>query len=224
MQPFIAPSILAADFSRLGEEVRNVLAAGADMIHFDVMDNHYVPNLSIGPLVLSSLRKAGITDTIDVHLMVKPVDALVEEFLKAGADYISVHPESTEHLHRTLSLIREGGAKAGLVFNPSTPLDVLDEVLDCVDLVLIMSVNPGFGGQAFISSSLDKLRRARQIIDQAAGEIRLQIDGGIKTDNIGDAAAAGADTFVAGTAIFGSDDYAATISTMRAAIADATGA
>ena len=224
MQPFIAPSILAADFSRLGEEVRNVLAAGADMIHFDVMDNHYVPNLSIGPLVLTSLRKAGITDTIDVHLMVKPVDALVEEFLKAGADYISVHPESTEHLHRTLNLIREGGAKAGLVFNPSSPLDVLNEVLDCVDLVLIMSVNPGFGGQAFIDTSIGKLRRARQIIDSAEHDIRLQIDGGIKTDNIGAAAAAGADTFVAGTAIFGSGDYAATISAMRAAIADATGA
>lgn len=219
MTPWISPSILAADFSRLGEEVRAVLAAGADSIHFDVMDNHYVPNLSIGPLVLQSLRKAGIEDTVDVHLMVKPVDRLVEDFLAAGADYVSVHPESSEHLHRTLNLIREGGAKAGLVFNPSTPLDVLNEVIDCVDLVLIMSVNPGFGGQAFIESSLDKLSRTRQLIQASGRDIRLQIDGGVKGENISRIAAAGADTFVAGTAIFGSDNYADTIAEMRAQIA-----
>ena len=223
MTPWISPSILAADFSRLGEEVRAVLDAGADSIHFDVMDNHYVPNLSIGPLVLQSLRKAGIEDTVDVHLMVKPVDRLVEDFLAAGADYVSVHPESTEHLHRTLNLIRDSGAKSGLVFNPSTPLDVLNEVIDCVDLVLIMSVNPGFGGQAFIESSLDKLRRVREIIDASGREIRLQIDGGVKSDNIARVAAAGADTFVAGTAIFGSDNYAETISEMRAQIAAGQG-
>ncbi len=199
--------------------MRAVLDAGADSIHFDVMDNHYVPNLSIGPLVLQSLRKAGIKDTVDVHLMVKPVDRLVEDFLAAGADYISVHPESSEHLHRTLNLIRDGGAKSGLVFNPSTPLDVLNEVIDCVDLVLVMSVNPGFGGQAFIDSSLDKLRRTRDIIDASGRDIRLQIDGGVKSDNIARIAAAGADTFVAGTAIFGSDNYAATITEMRAQIA-----
>lgn len=199
--------------------MRAVLDAGADSIHFDVMDNHYVPNLSIGPLVLESLRKAGIEDTVDVHLMVKPVDRLVEDFLAAGADYISVHPESSEHLHRTLNLIRDGGAKSGLVFNPSTPLEVLNEVIDCVDLVLVMSVNPGFGGQAFIDSSLDKLRRTREIIDASGRDIRLQIDGGVKNDNIARIAAAGADTFVAGTAIFGSDDYAATITEMRAQIA-----
>ena len=199
--------------------MRAVLDAGADSIHFDVMDNHYVPNLSIGPLVLQSLRKAGIEDTVDVHLMVKPVDRLVEDFLAAGADYISVHPESSEHLHRTLNLIRDGGAKSGLVFNPSTPLEVLNEVIDCVDLVLVMSVNPGFGGQAFIDSSLDKLRRTREIIDASGRDIRLQIDGGVKNDNLARIAAAGADTFVAGTAIFGSDDYAATITEMRAQIA-----
>jgi len=221
MTPWIAPSILAADFSRLGDEVRAVLDAGADMIHFDVMDNHYVPNLTIGPLVLQSLRTAGISAPVDVHLMVRPVDRLVEDFLHAGADYVTVHPEATEHLHRTLTLIREGGAKAGLVFNPSTPLEVLSEIIDCVDLVLVMSVNPGFGGQAFIESSLDKLARLRRIIDASGRDIRLQIDGGIKTGNIGRAAAAGADTFVAGTAIFGSDDYAATIADLREAIANA---
>ncbi len=198
-----------------------MLDAGADSIHFDVMDNHYVPNLSIGPLVLTSLRKAGITETVDVHLMVKPVDRLVDDFLEAGADYISVHPESTEHLHRTLNVIRDGGAKAGLVFNPSTPLDVLSEVIDCVDLVLIMSVNPGFGGQSFIQTSLNKLTRVRHIIDASGREIRLQIDGGVKTENIRQVAAAGADTFVAGTAIFGSNNYAETITVMRNEIAAA---
>ena len=218
MDAWISPSILAADFSRLGEEVTAVLEAGADTIHFDVMDNHYVPNLSVGPLVLESLRKAGIKDIVDVHLMVKPVDRLIGDFLAAGADYITIHPESTEHLHRTLSLISEGGAKVGVVFNPATPLTVLEEVVDMIDLILIMSVNPGFGGQSFIPSSLDKLANAREIIDASARDIRLQIDGGIKVENIAAAAAAGADTFVAGTAIFGSEDYATTIAAMRSAI------
>ncbi len=216
---WIAPSILSADFSRLGAEIDAVLAAGADIIHFDVMDNHYVPNLTIGPLVLESLRKAGISATMDVHLMVKPVDRLIGDFLSAGADIISVHPESTEHLHRTLSLIREGGAQAGLVFNPATPLTVLGEVIDLVDLVLIMSVNPGFGGQAFIPQSLNKLADAREVIDSQNRPVRLEIDGGIKADNIAEAAAAGADTFVAGSAIFGSASYADTIARMRAALA-----
>ncbi len=215
---WIAPSILSANFACLGEEINNVLSAGADIIHFDVMDNHYVPNLTIGPLVLESLRKSGIDSTMDVHLMVKPVDRLIGDFLEAGADIISVHPESTEHLHRTLSLIREGGAQAGIVFNPATPLGVLGEVIDLVDLVLIMSVNPGFGGQAFIPQSLNKLADARSIIDSQDRPVRLEIDGGIKAANIADAAAAGADTFVAGSAIFGSDDYAATIAEMRAAL------
>ncbi len=218
MEPWIAPSILAADFSRLGEEIHSVLAAGADLIHFDVMDNHYVPNLTIGPLVLESLRKAGIGCLMDVHLMVKPVDRLIGDFLGAGADFISVHPEATEHLHRTLGLIKEGGAKAGIVFNPATPVAVLPEVIDMVDLVLVMSVNPGFGGQAFISSSIEKLKAAREIIDASGREVRLEIDGGIKASNIGSVAGAGADTFVAGSAIFGSEDYSATISAMRAAI------
>ena len=216
---WIAPSILSADFSRLGAEIEAVLDAGADIIHFDVMDNHYVPNLTIGPLVLQSLRKAGITATMDVHLMVKPVDRLIGDFLEAGADIISVHPEGTEHLHRTLSVIREGGAQAGLVFNPATSLGVLGEVIDLVDLVLIMSVNPGFGGQAFIPQSLNKLADARSIIDSQSRPVRLEIDGGIKAANIADAAQAGADTFVAGSAIFGSDDYAATIRDMRTALA-----
>ena len=218
MSYWIAPSILSADFSRLGAEIDAVLDAGADIIHFDVMDNHYVPNLTIGPLVLQSLRKAGIDCTMDVHLMVKPVDRLVGDFVEAGADIVSVHPEATEHLHRTLSLIRDGGAKAGIVFNPATPLAVLEEIIDLVDLVLIMSVNPGFGGQAFIASSLDKLVAARRLIDGSERAIRLEIDGGIKADNIALVAQAGADTFVAGSAIFGSADYAATIASMRAAL------
>ena len=215
MDHWICPSILAADFTRLGEEVQSVLDAGADTIHFDVMDNHYVPNLSVGPLVLSSLRKAGFDCTIDAHLMVKPVDRLVGDFIEAGADYVTIHPEATEHMHRSLSQIREGGAKPGIVFNPATPLDVLSEVIDLVDLVLIMSVNPGFGGQSFIPSSLDKLRQAREIIDVSGRDIRLQIDGGIKPGNVGDAAAAGADAFVAGTAIFGQDNYVEVIKALR---------
>lgn len=215
MDHWICPSILAADFTRLGEEVQSVLDAGADTIHFDVMDNHYVPNLSVGPLVLSSLRKAGFDCTIDAHLMVKPVDRLVGDFIEAGADYVTIHPESTEHMHRSLSQIREGGAKPGIVFNPATPLDVLSEVIDLVDLVLIMSVNPGFGGQSFIPSSLDKLRQAREMIDVSGRNIRLQIDGGIKPSNVGDAAAAGADAFVAGTAIFGQDNYVEVIKALR---------
>jgi ribulose-phosphate 3-epimerase len=217
---WIAPSILAADFARLGEEVDAVVRAGADLIHFDVMDNHYVPNLSIGPLVLTSLRRYGVRAPIDVHLMVKPVDRLIGDFLEAGANYISIHPEATEHLHRSLGLIREGGAKAGLVFNPATPLDHLAHVLDLVDLVLIMSVNPGFGGQQFIASSLPKLADARAIIDSGGRDVRLEIDGGIKPGNIADAARAGADTFVAGSAIFGTSDYAATIASMRRALAE----
>ncbi len=217
--PWIAPSILSADFARLGEEVRNVLAAGADVVHFDVMDNHYVPNLTIGPLVCEALRKHGITAPIDVHLMVKPVDRIIPDFAKAGASYITFHPEASEHIDRTLGLIRENGCKSGLVFNPATPLHYLDHVLDKIDMVLLMSVNPGFGGQSFIPSTLPKIAAVRQIIDRSGRDIRLEVDGGIKVDNIGAVAAAGADTFVAGSAIFNAKDYAATIAQMRERIA-----
>ncbi|MGH8155804.1 MAG: ribulose-phosphate 3-epimerase [Rhodanobacteraceae bacterium] len=214
----IAPSILSANFAKLGAEVEAVIDAGADWIHFDVMDNHYVPNLTIGPMVLKALRDHGITAPMDVHLMVEPVDRIVPDFAKAGASSISFHPEATRHVDRTLALIREHGCKAGLVFNPATPLDWLDYVLDKLDIVLVMSVNPGFGGQSFISSALDKLKRARAIIDASGRPIRLEVDGGVKTGNIGDVAHAGADTFVAGSAIFGSGDYWATIAAMRAAV------
>ena len=216
--PWIAPSILSADFARLGEEVRNVLAAGADVVHFDVMDNHYVPNLTIGPLVCEALRKHGITAPIDVHLMVKPVDRIVPDFAKAGATYITFHPEATEHVDRTISLIREHGCRPGLVFNPATPLVWLEHVLDKLDMVLLMSVNPGFGGQSFIPYVLSKIDAVRRLIDASGKPIRLEVDGGIKVDNIAAVAAAGADTFVAGSAIFGAKDYAATIAAMRRAI------
>ena len=223
LTPIIAPSILSADFARLGEEVRNVLSAGADWIHFDVMDNHYVPNLTIGPLVCEAIKPHVGAHLIDVHLMVEPVDAIVPMFAKAGAGMISFHPEASRHVDRTLALIREHGCQAGLVFNPATPLDWLDHVLDKMDLILLMSVNPGFGGQSFIPSTLDKLRRARQRIDThvAAGgkPIRLQVDGGVKPDNIREIAAAGADAFVAGSAVFGKPDYAAVITEMRRQIA-----
>jgi ribulose-phosphate 3-epimerase len=215
----IAPSILSADFARLGEEVDNVLAAGADWVHFDVMDNHYVPNLTIGPLVCEALRKHGVTAPIDVHLMVEPVDRIVPDFAKAGASLISFHPEASAHVHRTIQLIKSHGCKAGLVLNPATPLEALDYVLDELDLVLLMSVNPGFGGQSFIPSALDKLRRVRERIERSGREIRLEIDGGVKPDNIGQIAAAGADTFVSGSAIFGQADYAQVIGRMRDAVA-----
>ncbi|MCH8497985.1 MAG: ribulose-phosphate 3-epimerase [Marinobacter sp.] len=222
MQPFqIAPSILSADFARLGEEVDNVLAAGADIVHFDVMDNHYVPNLTIGPMVCEALRKYGITAPIDVHLMVSPVDDLIKMFIDAGATYITFHPEASNHIDRSLQLIRDGGCKAGLVFNPATPLHHLDHVMDKLDMILLMSVNPGFGGQAFIPNTLDKLRQARQRIDASGHNIRLEIDGGVKVDNIREIAAAGADTFVAGSAIFNTPDYKATIDAMRAELARA---
>jgi ribulose-phosphate 3-epimerase len=211
----IAPSILSADFARLGEEVDNVLAAGADWVHFDVMDNHYVPNLTIGPLVCEALRKHGVKAPIDVHLMVKPVDRIVPDFAQAGASLISFHPEASEHIDRTLQLIKSHGCQAGLVFNPATPLSYLDYVLDKLDLILIMSVNPGFGGQSFIPAALDKLRRAREIIDRSGRTIRLEIDGGVKVDNIAQIAQAGADTFVAGSAIFGQKDYRGVIAAMR---------
>jgi ribulose-phosphate 3-epimerase len=218
---WIAPSILSADFARLGEEVDAVVAAGADLIHFDVMDNHYVPNLTIGPLVCEALRKHGVTAPIDVHLMVKPVDRIIPDFAAAGATYISVHPEATEHVDRTLQLIRERGCKSGLVFNPATPLDWLDHVLDKLDLVLLMSVNPGFGGQQFIESTLLKIKSVRDVIERSGRSIRLEVDGGVKVANIGKIAAAGADTFVAGSAIFGAADYAATIAAMRREVATA---
>jgi ribulose-phosphate 3-epimerase len=217
--PWIAPSILSADFARLGAEVEAVLAAGADLIHFDVMDNHYVPNLTVGPLVCEALRKHGITAPIDVHLMVRPVDRLVADFAKAGATWISFHPEASDHVDRTIALIRDHGCKPGLVLNPATPLAWLDHTLPQLDLVLLMSVNPGFGGQAFIPATLDKIRAVRERIRAGGRDVRLEVDGGIKVDNIGAVAAAGADTFVAGSAIFGSGDYAATVRAMRAAIA-----
>ncbi len=217
----IAPSILSADFARLGEEVVNVLEAGADVVHFDVMDNHYVPNLTIGPLVCEALRKHGVTAPIDVHLMVKPVDRIIPDFAQAGASYITFHPEASEHIDRSLQLIRGEGCKSGLVFNPATPLDCLKHVMDKVDMILLMSVNPGFGGQKFIPGTLDKLREARKLIDDSGLDIRLEIDGGVKVDNIGEIAAAGADTFVAGSAIFNTDDYKTTIDAMRAELAKA---
>jgi ribulose-phosphate 3-epimerase len=215
----IAPSILSADFARLGEEVRNVLAAGADWVHFDVMDNHYVPNLTVGPLVCEALRKHGITAPIDVHLMVKPVDRIIPDFAKAGASLISFHPEASEHVDRSLQLIRDSGCKAGLVFNPATPLHHLDYVMDRIDLILIMSVNPGFGGQSFLPSVLPKIREARERIRASGRDIRLEVDGGVKVDNIAEIAAAGADTFVAGSAIFNAPDYAKVIAEMRVEVA-----
>lgn len=214
-QYWIAPSILSADFARLGEEVNAVLAAGADIVHFDVMDNHYVPNLTIGPLVCEALRKHGITAPIDVHLMIKPVDRIIPDFANAGASYITFHPEASDHVDRTLQLIKDQGCKCGLVFNPATPLHYLDHVLDKIDMVLLMSVNPGFGGQSFIPSVLQKLRETRKIIDTSGHNIRLEVDGGVKKDNIRDIAAAGADTFVAGSAIFGEDDYVSVVKKMR---------
>ena len=222
MTPLIAPSILSADFARLGEDVADVLNAGADIVHFDVMDNHFVPNLTIGPMICQALRDYGIEAPIDVHLMVEPVDRIIPDFAKAGADYITFHPEASTHVHRTIGLIHDQGVKAGLVLNPATPLDWLTHVIDDLDMVLLMSVNPGFGGQSFIPSSLPKLQKARERIDASGREIRLEIDGGVKTDNIRAIAAAGADTFVAGSAIFGSDDYAATIARMKSEI-DAAG-
>jgi ribulose-phosphate 3-epimerase len=219
--PWIAPSILSADFARLGAEVDAVLAAGADLVHFDVMDNHYVPNLTIGPLVCEALRKHGVKAPIDVHLMVRPVDRLVPDFARAGATYISFHPEASEHVDRTIALIREQGCRPGLVFNPATPLDWLDYTLEKLDLVLLMSVNPGFAGQQFIAGVLPKIAAVRRRVQASGREIRIEVDGGIRADNIGAVARAGADTFVAGSAIYGSSDYAATIRAMRAAIAAA---
>ncbi len=215
----IAPSILSANFAKLGEEVDAVLKAGADWVHFDVMDNHYVPNLTIGPMICEALRKHGVTVPIDVHLMVKPVDRIVPDFAKAGATLISFHPEASEHVHRTIQLIKSTGCQAGLVLNPATPIDVLDYVLEELDLVLLMSVNPGFGGQSFIPSALTKLKQVRQMIDRTGKNIRLEIDGGVKVDNIAEIAAAGADTFVAGSAIFNAPNYQEVIGQMRAEIA-----
>ena len=216
---FIAPSILSADFAKLGEEVDNVLASGADIVHFDVMDNHYVPNLTIGPLVCDALRSHGVTAPIDVHLMVKPVDRIIPDFAKAGASYITFHPEASEHIDRTVALIKEQGCKAGLVFNPATPLHYLEHVIEQLDMVLLMSVNPGFGGQSFIPSSLEKLRVVRKMIDDRNLSTRLEIDGGVNTENIKDIASAGADTFVAGSAIFNTDNYKSTIDIMRSELA-----
>ena len=214
-QNFIAPSILSADFAKLGEEVDNVLVSGADIVHFDVMDNHYVPNLTIGPLVCDALRSHGVTAPIDVHLMVKPVDRIIPDFAKAGASYITFHPEASEHIDRTIGLIKESGCKAGLVFNPATSLHYLEHVIEQLDMVLLMSVNPGFGGQSFIPSSLEKLRIVRKIIDDRNLSTRLEIDGGVKTNNIREIASAGADTFVAGSAIFNTENYKSTIDKMR---------
>lgn len=219
---WIAPSILSADFARLGAEVDAVLAAGADIVHFDVMDNHYVPNLTIGPLVCAALRKHGVTAPIDVHLMVKPVDRIIPDFAEAGASYITFHPEASEHIDRSLQLIRDCGCRAGLVFNPATSLNYLHYVMDKLDMVLLMAVNPGFGGQRFIDRTLDKLREARQLIDASGYPIRLEVDGGVKTDNIRAIAEAGADTFVAGSAIFNTPDYRSTIAAMRAELAKAS--
>lgn len=217
---FIAPSILAADFAKLGEEVDNVLRDGADIVHFDVMDNHYVPNLTIGPLVCEALRNHGVTAPIDVHLMVKPVDRLIPDFVAAGASYITFHPEASEHIDRTLAMIKESGCKAGLVFNPATPLHV-ENVMDKLDMILLMSVNPGFGGQSFIPHTLEKCRQVRKLIDASGKDIRLEVDGGVKIDNIREVAEAGADTFVAGSAIFSTDNYKTTIDAMRAELAKA---
>ena len=219
---FIAPSILSANFAKLGEEVDNVLNAGADIVHFDVMDNHYVPNLTIGPLVCEALRNHGVTAPIDVHLMVKPVDRIIPDFASAGASYITFHPEASEHIDRTISLIKESGCKAGLVFNPATPLNHLDHVIDQLDMVLLMSVNPGFGGQSFIPETLEKLRVVRDLIDSRNLQTRLEIDGGVKIENIKEIASAGADTFVAGSAIFNTDDYKKTIDKMRSELSQAT--
>ena len=216
--PWIAPSILAADFARLGDEVATVLEAGADMIHFDVMDNHYVPNLTVGPMVLSALRKFGIKSMMDVHLMVNPVDRLIGDFVEAGADMITFHPEASDHVDRSLSLIKSSGAKCGLVLNPATPLSVLDYTLEGLDMVLVMSINPGFGGQTFLPMTYQKIEAIKRRIDAVNPAIRLEVDGGVKIDNIGAIKAAGADTFVAGTAIFGTDDYGAVISAMRQAM------
>lgn len=215
MKSYIAPSILSADFSRLGEEVDSVIQAGADIIHFDVMDNHFVPNLTIGPLVCESLRKYGIKAPIDVHLMTEPVDSLIKDFASAGATYITFHPEASTHIHRSLELIRSLGCKSGLVFSPGTPLNCLEHLIEEIDMILIMSVNPGFGGQSFIRSSLDKISASRKLISESGRDIRLEVDGGVKIDNIAEIASAGADTFVAGSAIFGSENYQETISSMR---------